>query len=72
MESARSDYSDILLQQLELFATEGLRTLCCAVAELTEEDYNDWKMEYHKACTSIDNREGILRINYFNNHPNVI
>ena len=33
------DYRGVTLQHLESFATEGLRTLCCAVAHITEEQY---------------------------------
>ncbi|XP_066146792.1 probable phospholipid-transporting ATPase IA isoform X1 [Euwallacea fornicatus] len=51
------EYKDLLLQHLESFATEGLRTLCCAVVELKKNDYDDWKQMYHKACCSIQHRE---------------
>ncbi|XP_048517503.1 probable phospholipid-transporting ATPase IA isoform X3 [Dendroctonus ponderosae] len=51
------EYRELLLQHLETFATEGLRTLCCAVVELKESDYEDWKQMYHKACCSIQHRE---------------
>ncbi|KAK4886421.1 hypothetical protein RN001_002692 [Aquatica leii] len=57
LEIPQTEYSDALLQQLELFATEGLRTLCCAVATLSNEDYTKWKQTYHQACTSLSNRE---------------
>lgn len=52
------EYRELLLQHLEAFATEGLRTLCCAVVELKKTDYEDWKQMYHKACCSIQHREG--------------
>lgn len=51
------DHSDIILQHLEHFATEGLRTLCCAVAELKKAEYEDWKQLYHKATISLQHRE---------------
>ncbi|XP_076273311.1 ATPase phospholipid transporting 8A1 isoform X3 [Rhynchophorus ferrugineus] len=51
------EYKELLLQHLETFATEGLRTLCCAVAELRKSDYEDWKQSYHRACCSIQHRE---------------
>ncbi len=35
----------------------GLRTLCCAVADIPEEFYDDWKHTYYKASTSIQERE---------------
>nr|CAG4640624.1 EOG090X00X3 [Eulimnadia texana] len=42
---------------LENFAREGLRTLCCAVAEIPEDVYDDWKNTYYRASTSLQNRE---------------
>ncbi|XP_030750728.1 probable phospholipid-transporting ATPase IA isoform X1 [Sitophilus oryzae] len=51
------EYKELLLQHLESFATEGLRTLCCAVTELKKGDYDDWKQSYHRACCSIQHRE---------------
>ncbi|CAH0561274.1 unnamed protein product [Brassicogethes aeneus] len=58
LESAsRAENGDILLQHLEGFATEGLRTLCCAVADLKEDRYNEWKALYHKASISLQHRE---------------
>ncbi|KAF5285620.1 hypothetical protein FQR65_LT13101 [Abscondita terminalis] len=57
LENSETEYSDALLQQLEVFASEGLRTLCCAVATLSEQDYLKWKQTYHKACISLTNRE---------------
>ena len=42
---------------LENFAREGLRTLCCAVAEIPADVYEEWKHTYHRASTSMQNRE---------------
>lgn len=50
-------YRDITLRHLEDFATEGLRTLCCAVSVIPEEVYAEWKETYHKASTSMQYRE---------------
>ncbi|KAJ9576655.1 hypothetical protein L9F63_025448, partial [Diploptera punctata] len=50
-------FSDETLRQLEIFATEGLRTLCCAVADVSNESYEDWKETYYKASTSLQYRE---------------
>ncbi|KAJ6647684.1 Phospholipid-transporting ATPase IA [Pseudolycoriella hygida] len=50
-------FRDITLRHLEDFATEGLRTLCCAVSVIPEDVYNEWKDTYHKACTSMQFRE---------------
>lgn len=50
-------YRDITLRHLEDFATEGLRTLCCAVAVIPEDIYTEWKETYHKASTAMQHRE---------------
>ncbi|XP_017784427.1 PREDICTED: probable phospholipid-transporting ATPase IA isoform X2 [Nicrophorus vespilloides] len=52
-----SQHKEVLLQHLEQFATEGLRTLCCAVAELDESEYERWRVIYHNAACSMINRE---------------
>lgn len=57
LDSSGREHSEILLQHLEHFATEGLRTLCYAVAELKKADYEDWKQLYHKATISLQHRE---------------
>ncbi|CAL8071720.1 unnamed protein product [Orchesella dallaii] len=44
-------------EHLEEFATQGLRTLCCAVADISQEAYDEWRETYHKASTDIHNRE---------------
>ena len=41
---------------LEQFAREGLRTLCCAVAEIPHDVYDEWRHTYHKASTSMQVR----------------
>uniref|UniRef100_A0A8C3TX47 Phospholipid-transporting ATPase n=1 Tax=Catharus ustulatus TaxID=91951 RepID=A0A8C3TX47_CATUS len=51
-----SKYKEITLKHLEQFATEGLRTLCFAVAEISESDYQEWLDVYHRASTAIQNR----------------
>nr|XP_019918067.2 probable phospholipid-transporting ATPase IA isoform X5 [Crassostrea gigas] len=50
-------YKDITIQHLEEFATLGLRTLCIASADVTEEFYDEWKHTYYKASTSLQNRD---------------
>lgn len=50
----------MLVGHLESFATEGLRTLCCAVAELDRSDYEDWKAIFHKAACAIEDRESTI------------
>lgn len=50
-------FRDVTLRHLEDFATEGLRTLCCACAVIPEEVYAEWKETYHKASTALQFRE---------------
>ncbi|XP_059503414.1 probable phospholipid-transporting ATPase IA isoform X1 [Stegostoma tigrinum] len=54
--SESSRYKDITLKHLEQFATEGLRTLCFAVAEVSETMYRDWLEIYQRASTALQNR----------------
>lgn len=42
---------------LEHFAGVGLRTLCLAKKELSEDDYQTWKSEFKKAETSLEDRD---------------
>ncbi|KAK3938419.1 phospholipid-transporting ATPase DNF1 [Diplogelasinospora grovesii] len=44
-------------KHLEMFAVEGLRTLCIAERELSEEEYREWRIEHDKAATALENRE---------------
>ncbi|EEB06884.2 P-type ATPase [Schizosaccharomyces japonicus yFS275] len=44
------------LHHLEDYATTGLRTLCIAMRELGEKEYEDWNATYEDAATSLDNR----------------
>ncbi|XP_044737082.1 probable phospholipid-transporting ATPase IA isoform X2 [Chrysoperla carnea] len=57
---SNSQQKDELLLILEEFATEGLRTLCLAYANITREFYDEWKVKHHLAATSIENREANL------------
>uniref|UniRef100_A0A8C6ZKS8 Phospholipid-transporting ATPase n=1 Tax=Nothoprocta perdicaria TaxID=30464 RepID=A0A8C6ZKS8_NOTPE len=59
-----SKYKEITLKHLEQFATEGLRTLCFAVAEISEGDYREWLDVYHRASTAIQNRALKLEESY--------
>ncbi len=51
---------DSTLHHLELFAKEGLRTLCLGVATIPEEDYAAWSGQMHAAATAIANREQLI------------
>ncbi|KAM9381596.1 phospholipid-transporting ATPase IA [Phaethornis superciliosus] len=59
-----SKYKEITLKHLEQFATEGLRTLCFAVAEISESDYQEWLDVYHRASTAVQNRALKLEESY--------
>ncbi|KAA8897047.1 hypothetical protein TRICI_006809 [Trichomonascus ciferrii] len=45
-------------EDLEEFANEGLRTLCIAQRELSEEYYRDWAVRNQRASEALVNREG--------------
>ncbi|KYK59925.1 phospholipid-translocating P-type ATPase domain-containing protein [Drechmeria coniospora] len=44
-------------EHLEMFAREGLRTLCIARRELTEQEYKEWKVQHDAAAAALENRE---------------
>jgi phospholipid-translocating ATPase len=44
-------------EHLEMFAREGLRTLCIAQKDLTEEEYRSWKKQHDAAATAMEERE---------------
>ncbi|KAK0729767.1 hypothetical protein B0H67DRAFT_477359 [Lasiosphaeris hirsuta] len=44
-------------KHLETFAIEGLRTLCIAERELSEEEYLDWRKEHDIAARALENRD---------------
>jgi phospholipid-translocating ATPase len=44
-------------EHLEMFAREGLRTLCIAQRELTEEEYQTWNTQHDIAASAVQDRE---------------
>ncbi|XP_011498077.1 PREDICTED: probable phospholipid-transporting ATPase IA [Ceratosolen solmsi marchali] len=56
-QSEYEDFRELTLQHLQAFATEGLRTLCFASANISENQYNSWKDIYNTALTNLSNRE---------------
>ncbi|TVY17095.1 Phospholipid-transporting ATPase DNF1 [Lachnellula arida] len=44
-------------EHLEMFAREGLRTLCIAQKVLDEEEYQEWNREHELAASAIQDRE---------------
>ncbi|ROV95345.1 hypothetical protein VSDG_06059 [Cytospora chrysosperma] len=49
-------------EHLEMFAREGLRTLCIAKRYLTEQQYTTWQKEHQIAATALDQREEKLEV----------
>lgn len=47
-------------EHLEMFAREGLRTLCIAMREIGEEEYQKWNVEHDLAAASVQDREDKL------------
>ncbi|KAF3938341.1 hypothetical protein ABW19_dt0210425 [Dactylella cylindrospora] len=47
---------DVTLQHLEEYATDGLRTLCLAMREIPESEYQQWSKIFERAATTINNR----------------
>ena len=47
-------------EHLEMFAREGLRTLCIAQRELGEDEYQAWNLKHDIAANSIQDREDKL------------
>ena len=45
--------TDVTLQHLEDYATEGLRTLCLAVRDVPEDEFQQWWQIYEKAQTTV-------------------
>ncbi|KAF7800091.1 hypothetical protein EIP86_011334 [Pleurotus ostreatoroseus] len=49
-------YTEKTLIHLEDYATEGLRTLCIASREVSEQEYNQWVSVYNQAAATINGR----------------
>ncbi|CAI5773158.1 phospholipid-transporting ATPase IB [Podarcis lilfordi] len=54
--SKNSLYLEQTLCHLDYFATEGLRTLCIAYADISENAYRDWLTIYNEASTNLKDR----------------
>ena len=44
---------EVTLQHLEEYASEGLRTLCLAMREISEEEFQQWWQIFEKASTTV-------------------
>lgn len=53
----QSELRKTTAEHLEMFAREGLRTLCIAQKELGEEEYQNWNKDHDLAAAAIVDRE---------------
>jgi len=51
--SKDNPYVESTLQHLEEYAGEGLRTLCLAMREVPEQEYQQWWQVFNKAATTV-------------------
>ena len=56
LSTANNPYKDATNTALSEYANEGLRTLCLAMREIPQEEYNQWRSIYEKASTTLVNR----------------
>lgn len=56
LKKSKQPFAKATEEHLRLFAEDGLRTLCLAVAQLTDEQYNNWVKIYNEAASSLINR----------------
>ncbi|KAI9345739.1 hypothetical protein BD770DRAFT_370616 [Pilaira anomala] len=54
--AANDRFEEATLNHLEEFASEGLRTLCYAMREISLEEYKVWSSVYDAASTTLTNR----------------
>jgi len=55
--SKTQQYLDTLTEHLHGFATDGLRTLCCAYSDLDPKKYATWNQKFNEANASIKDRK---------------
>jgi phospholipid-transporting ATPase len=51
--SKDNPFVEVTLTQLEEYAAEGLRTLCLAMREVPENEYQEWRRVYDAAATTV-------------------
>ncbi|KAJ2063155.1 aminophospholipid translocase [Coemansia sp. S146] len=56
-EGGGSPFLQTTLRHLEEYATEGLRTLCIAMRDISEDEYRKWSAMHAKASTTLTNRQ---------------
>ncbi|XP_050059932.1 phospholipid-transporting ATPase ID isoform X1 [Aphis gossypii] len=57
LEPGNDEYKATTLQNLNEFAGDGLRTLCCAVRDIDDEFFESWKHKYMDAAAARTDRE---------------
>lgn len=55
--SVVNPYVDATLLNLEEYASEGLRTLCLAMRDISNEEYAEWNVLYEKAASTVNQRQ---------------
>ncbi|KAJ3450981.1 putative phospholipid-transporting atpase [Anaeramoeba flamelloides] len=56
-------FGETTLDHLEIFAKEGLRTLCFASRTIPQEEYDNWKKQFHEANTSlVDRKQKLMEV----------
>jgi len=53
----QSQLRKVTAEHLEMFAREGLRTLCIAQRDLSEEEYQIWNKDHDLAAAAVQDRE---------------
>ncbi|KAJ1902401.1 aminophospholipid translocase [Kickxella alabastrina] len=53
----KSPFVNETLKHLEEYATEGLRTLCIAMRDVSEDEYRKWSAMHNKASMTMTNRQ---------------
>lgn len=56
LSSINNPFVNITEEHLEEYATDGLRTLCIAFRDISEEEYFEWSKIYNAAAITINNR----------------
>ncbi|CAH1795962.1 unnamed protein product [Owenia fusiformis] len=54
------ELQEVTQEHLNMFANEGLRTLCLAVKEISSDYYDSWRKRYHTASTALTDRDDKL------------
>ncbi|XP_077332109.1 phospholipid-transporting ATPase IK-like isoform X1 [Lithobates pipiens] len=49
--------TEVLMDALDVFSEETLRTLCLAYKEVEEHEYRTWEVKHHEASIILQNRE---------------